>query len=169
MKLLRAAVIAAIGMTVLACSPQGDGANGADKGAVDAKELKRAKKVVERREAVMGLMGWSTGPMSGMVKGDAPYDAEVFTRQARRLAGLSEMSADLFKADVRGFDLHTEAKPEIWDDYEDFAKLAQDLVDSSNALVAASQSGDLAVASQAFKEVADDCKACHDKYKEDDH
>ena len=168
MKLIRATVFAAIGTMVLACSPQGDAPVGSDV-AVDSKELKRAKKVVERREAVMGLMGWSAGPMAGMVKEEAPYDAELFSRQARRLAGLADMTADLFKADVRAFDVHTEAKPEIWDDYGDFEQLAQDLLESSQALVLASEAGDLAAASEAFKAVADDCKACHDKYKEDDH
>ena len=107
--------------------------------------------------------------MVGMIKEQTPYDAEAFTRQARRMAALSEMVGDLFKPDVRNFDLHTEAKPELWDDYEDFARLAQDLMDSSKSLVVASEIGDLDVARKAFTAVADDCKACHDKYKEDDH
>lgn len=162
MKRMKLAVIASLGMMVLTGSVVADEAEGEE-------ALKRASKVVERREAVMGLMGWSAGPMVGMIKEQAPYDAEAFARQARRMAALSEMVGDLFKADVRKFDLHTEAKPELWDDYEDFARLAQELVASSKSLVVASEAGDLDVARKAFTAVADDCKACHDKYKEDDH
>jgi len=162
MKKMNLVVLAALGMTVLTGSVLADEATGDE-------ALKRANKVVERREAVMGLMGWSAGPMVGMIKEQTPYDAGAFTRQARRMAALSEMVDDLFKADVRQFDLHTEAKPELWDEYDDFAKLAQDLVDSSKSLVVASEAGDLDVARKAFTAVADDCKACHDKYKEDDH
>lgn len=159
---MKLVVFAVLGMTLLA------GGVVADELAGD-EALKRASKVVERREAAMSLMGWSVGPMSWMVKEQAPYDPEIFARQSRRMAALSEMVDDLFKPDVRKFDLHTEAKPEIWDDYEDFARLARELVDSSNALVAASETGDFEVARKAFTEMASDCKACHDKYKQDDH
>lgn len=162
MKRMNLAIVAALGMALLSAGAVADEVAGDE-------AAKRAGKVVERREAVMGLMGWSAGPMVGMIKEQVPYDAEAFSRQARRMAALSEMVDDLFKPDVRKFDLHTEAKPELWDDYEDFSRLAQELVESSQALVAASEAGDLEVARKAFTAVADDCKACHDKYKEDDH
>ena len=89
MKRMKLAVFAALGVMVLTGSVVADEADGDE-------ALKRANKVVERREAVMGLMGWSAGPMVGMIKEQTPYDAEAFTRQARRMAALSEMAWSVF-------------------------------------------------------------------------
>ena len=130
--------------------------------------LKRAKKIDRLRGSAMHLQNWSAGPMVAMIKKQTPYDAQAFSTQAKRLAALAEMVEDLFREDLRSFAIDTEAKPEIWDDYAEFSRLPSNLVDSSNKLVAVSANGDLADSSKAFTAVADDCKACHDKFKKDD-
>lgn len=131
--------------------------------------LNRAKKIERLRGSAMHLQGWSVGPMVGMVKGQMPYDAEAFNTRAKRLAALAEMVEDLFREDLRSFALDTEAKPEIWDEYAEFSRLARNLMDSSAKLALVSASGDLEASGKALTAVADDCKACHDKYKLDDH
>ncbi len=131
--------------------------------------LKRAKKVERLRGSAMHLQAWSVGPMVAMVKGQMPYDAAAFNTRAKRLAALAEMVEELFKEDLRSFALDTESKPEIWDEYAEFSRLAGNLMDSSAKLAMVSASGDKEASGKALTAVADDCKACHDKYKVDDH
>jgi cytochrome c556 len=131
--------------------------------------LKRAKKIEKLRGSAMYLQAWSLGPMAGMVKGQIPYDAAAFNTSAKRLSALAEMVEDLFREDLRSFALDTEAKPEIWDEYAEFSRLAGNLMDSSAKLAVVSAGGDLEASGKALTAVADDCKACHDKYKVDDH
>lgn len=130
--------------------------------------LERAEAAVKTRESLMYLVRWNVVPMAGMVKEVVPYDAGQFEINARRLAQLSAMVEDAFRADVRGVDIHTEAKPEIWDDYAEFARLAGELAESSAELARISAAGDFAASKQAFLAVGDDCKACHDKFRVDD-
>lgn len=162
MNTIRKAMMLALGLSLLAGPLAADEPGGDE-------ALKQARKAAKRREAVMYLLGWSAGPMGAMVKEQAPYDPMVFEKQAGRLADLSRMVEDLYRADLRKFDLGTEAKPEIWDDYAEFERLAAELVDSARALAQGAAGRDLAAARQAFVAVADDCKACHEKFREEDH
>lgn len=167
MKGLKTAALAVIAASVLLAS--GCAEKSAENSAVDSDGLKRAKKIDGLRGSAMHMLGWSVGPMGAMVKKEAPFDAAVFSKQAARVTALAGMVDDLFKEDLRAFDLKTEAKPTIWDDQADFARLVQALVDSSQALEAAAAGSDEEAITKAFKGVAEACKACHEKYKEDDH
>jgi cytochrome c556 len=139
----------------------------ADEAAKDP-ALDRAKGVVKVRESLMYLVRWNVAPMAGMVKEVVPYDAAQFERNAQRLAQLAAMAEDAFGPDVRGFDVHTEAKPEIWDDFAEFSRLSQELVESTAELARVAVEGKFDTSKQAFMAVADDCKACHDKFRVDD-
>lgn len=130
--------------------------------------LDRAKSAVKTRESLMYLVRWNVGPMAGMVKEVLPYDAAQFQRNALRLAQLAAMTEDAFAPDARGFDIHTEAKPEIWDDFPEFSRLSQELVESTAELAKVAADGNFDTSKQAFMAVADDCKACHDKFRVDD-
>lgn len=129
--------------------------------------LKRAKKIDHLRGSAMSLMGWNVGPMVAVIKDQAPYDPALFRRQAPRITALAGMVDELFKEDLRAFDLKTEAKPAIWDDKAEFSRLARQLVDSGVNLEAVASGEDEAATRKAFISVLDSCKACHEKFKED--
>lgn len=142
-------------------------------GALQAEEAKdpaveRAEAAVKTRESLMYLVRWNVVPMAGMVKEVVPYDAGQFELNAQRLAQLAAMVEDAFRADVRGVDIPTESRPEIWDDYAKFSALAAELAESSSELARVSAAGDFAASKEAFLAVGDDCKACHDKFRLDD-
>jgi cytochrome c556 len=133
-----------------------------------ALDSKQAKKAIEVREAVMTITGWNIVPAAGMVKEKIPYDAREFQIHAERLHFAMSMVADAFKTDTRGFGLKTEAMDKIWEDNEEFLRLAKEAEDASAALAAAAASGNFAEVKEPFMEVGKTCKACHDEFKEED-
>jgi cytochrome c556 len=58
-------------------------------------------------------------------------------------------------------------KPAMWKSRADFDAKMKTLVDRSAALATVAQGGDEARAKEAFFDVANACKACHDEYRED--
>lgn len=137
-------------------------------GAVQALDLEQAEKAVEIRQAVLKITGWNTGPAAGMVKEKIPYDPERFQVHAERIAFSMTMIPDAFRTDTREFPLETEALDLIWEEHDEFLELAADAEEKSAALAAVSRTGDLEKVTAAFLEMGQACKACHDKFREDD-
>lgn len=137
-------------------------------GTAQALDQEQAEKAAEIRQAVLEIAGWNVVPAAGMVKQKIPYDAERFQVHAERIAFSMTMIPDAFAADTREFVLHTEALDGIWEDHEEFLRLAADAKEKSATLATVSKSGDLEQVTSAFLDMGQACKACHDKFREDD-
>ncbi|MGD8978077.1 MAG: cytochrome c [Gammaproteobacteria bacterium] len=137
-------------------------------GAAQALDVEQAEKAAEIRQAVLGIAGWNTGPAAGMVKQRIPYDPERFQVYAERIAFTMTMIPDAFRIDTREFPLETEALDVIWEEHEEFLQRAADAEEKSATLAAVAKSGDLEKVTEAFLEMGQACKACHDKFREDD-
>jgi len=126
----------------------------------------KAEEVIHYRQSVMGLMGWNFAPLGAMVKDKAPWDAKEFALRAGRLEALAPQIAEGF---TKGSDTgaETDAKAEIWTDFEDFQAKLEDYIAEAKALDEAAKTGDEAKMREQFKKTAAACKACHDKYKAD--
>ena len=75
-----------------------------------ATALPKPEQSISYRQSVFSLIGWNFGPMAGMVRGTAPFDAAQFTLRAERLVALSKMPLEGFpKGSERGSG--TEALP----------------------------------------------------------
>ena len=61
----------------------------------------------------------------------------------------------------------TDAKPEIWENWDDFASKLGDLKRESQALADTAAKGDRAAMEAGFGKLGGTCKACHDEYKAD--
>jgi len=133
-----------------------------------ALDREQAEKAVEVREAVMTITGWSITPAAAMIKGKIPYEAKQFQTYAERLEAAMSMIPDAFRADTRGFGIKSESLDKVWEENEEFLKLAKDSADASAALAAASASGSLEEVQGPFMDLGKSCKACHDKFREDD-
>lgn len=59
----------------------------------------------------------------------------------------------------------TRAKPEIWENMEDFQTKGKKAYGATVALIEASQSGDKGAMMDAFKTLGGACKACHKEYR----
>ena len=126
----------------------------------------KPEKVIHYRQSVMTLIGWNFSTLGAMVKGKIPFDAGEFSRRAERIQSLAPQALEGFaKGSDKGAE--TDAKPEIWTDFDDFQTKLNDFVTETKVLGEAAKSGDEAKMKEQFKKTADTCKACHDKYKAD--
>ncbi len=126
----------------------------------------KPEKVIHYRQSVMTLIGWNFSTLGAMVKGKIAFDAKQFSKHTGRLAFLAPQVLEGFtKGSDKGAE--TDAKPEIWTDFDDFQAKLNDLVNETKALDEIAKSDDEAKMKDQFKKTADACKACHDKYKAD--
>ncbi len=120
--------------------------------------------MVKQRQAAMTLQGKYLGPIGAMLKGAAPYNADVVAVNATFLENLARMPWD-------GFDPSTQSqksktKPEAFRDGAKF-KAAADLLEAETAkLGAAARAKNEAGVRAAFGGVAKACGSCHDAYRE---
>lgn len=120
---------------------------------------------IEYRQDAFNLIKWHFGPMAAMVKGKIDYDKEDFARRAELVAALAKMPQEGF---IEGSDKgDTDAKPEIWENKDQFDKGMQMMVDNAAALAAAAQTGDMANIKPAFGQLGKTCKGCHDNFRKD--
>lgn len=124
-------------------------------------------RATEYRQSLMHVVGWNFGTMSAMNKGKMPFDAAEFAKRADRVAFLSDQLLEGFqKAPPAG--VKTDAKPEIWTHFDDFSAKAKDFVTEAKALSDIAKAKDEAKDKEQFKKLAGACKACHEKYQNDD-
>ena len=121
--------------------------------------------VVEYRQGVFTVIGWNFGPMVAMVKGENPYDGAGFEEHARRVKEMSVMALEGFQSKAMTSD--SEAKPEIWDNWEDFQAKMEEMNRQVANLYEVSRNRDLGAIRAVFGEVGGSCKSCHDDYKKD--
>ncbi len=139
--------------------------------------------VVRERHELMESMGEAVQSISAMVRGKADYDAE----RMRELAGwLSAAGGDRLTSlfPEGSHDPAGEALPAIWEDFERFSALADDLTKAANKLAEAADrppapagatppdpatgAGGEAPAMDAMTALVMSCKGCHDAFRKED-
>lgn len=116
------------------------------------------------RQSYFTLVAMNFGPIGSMVKGEMPWDDAKLKTFAGDLAALANM--DVSRAFPPGSDKGTtRAKPEIWDNKDDFKGKLEDLQQALAALQVAAGSGDKKIIAEATGAAGKACKACHDEYK----
>lgn len=123
---------------------------------------------VSYRQSLFAILGANFGPMSSMIKGEIPWDDDRFKRFAADLAMASRLDF------ARGFpdgsqSGQTRAKPEIWDNKDDFAAKFTDLREEAKNLAEAANDGNKKTILAQFQKTGGACKACHDEYKSKDY
>lgn len=118
---------------------------------------------VKERQELMKSNGDSAKVVVQMIKGEAPYDAAKAKEAMEAIQRVPEKFVKLFP---EGSDMHpkTAAKPEIWENWEDFKARLNDLETKSAAAAKAAEGG-LDSFKPAFAELGKVCKGCHEKYK----
>jgi cytochrome c556 len=127
-----------------------------------AGELERA---LEYRQGVMNVLGWNMKSMSDMMKGKKPYDKDAFARHADDLAQAAslDIAAGFPEDSDEG---ETDARADIWLDFDDFEKKLESLREASQNLSEVAKAGDKAANGQALGKTGKTCKGCHDSYKD---
>ena len=132
-----------------------------------ALDQEQAEKVTDVRQGALKVIGWNIGPMGAMAKEEMPYDADLFALHAERIAVLTGMLPEVFKADTRNNPVETEALDAIWEDFDEFTKLANAAENKALAASAMARDKDFADARAALGELGQACKDCHEKFRED--
>ena len=133
--------------------------------AQEATSEKQAKAVITFRQSLFQLLRSNIGPLGAMAKGQIPFDEAVMARNAERMAQLAAMLPDYLATDTTQFNEGSDAKPEIWQNRDDFNEKAKALLDASLALQAVVASKNESAYRGAIGDLGGTCKACHDDYK----
>lgn len=133
-----------------------------------AMDQEMAEKAAKVRQSVLTVTGWNVAPMAAMAKERIPYDAAQFQQRAERIAFMLDMVPDAFTPDTREAVLETEALDVIWEDFEEFRRLAAQARDRARAAGEAAAEGEFRDAQAAFMKMGEACKACHDRFREED-
>lgn len=128
-----------------------------------------AARAVEMRQSVVNLFAFNIGPISGMARGKAEFDADIAARNARRIAALAPMLIEAFEAmDTRPYDVKTEALPVIWEKFDEFKQKNDALIEAANEFAAIADRGDKAETLGALRGFGGKCGDCHDTFRVDD-
>lgn len=120
--------------------------------------------LVKYRQSGMKVLSGSMTQISAIVKGEVPREGEL-KAHADALAAQAKLVKAAYKDKAGGDKSH--ARPEIWQNWDDFSSKADDLETASAALAEAAGKGDRAAVRQQVAAVGKACKSCHDKYEED--
>lgn len=120
------------------------------------------------RQSWFAMVALNFGPMAETVKGNIPWNDAQMATWANELAILASM--DVTRSFGPGSDKGTtRAKPEIWDNMDDFKQKMDDFKTAAAALNVAAEGGDQKAVAAAVGDVGGACKACHDEYKAKDY
>jgi len=120
------------------------------------------------RQSYFALLAANFGPMVASVKGDIPWDQAKMENWANDLAALSTL--DVMRGFVDGSDKGTtRAKPEIWENKDDFSAKMDDLHKALAALQQTTAGGDRKAIAESVATAGKACKSCHDDYKAENY
>ena len=117
--------------------------------------------VIKDRQELMKSQGAAMKAINGILEANGPL-ADI-APQAAKLEETSAKIADLFPAGSDQGD--TKAKPEIWQNLDDFAAKAKDLHEQAAMLSTAVAGGDMAAVKAQYEKVGGACGGCHKIYK----
>ena len=126
---------------------------------------------IKLRKAGYSYMSWNMGKIKGQV-----IDQSVAYNQQQILAAANTLDAIANSGmgalygpgtDKQVGAEKTRVKPEMFENFDEVAKISGELSQATAQLVAAANADDQAALRTAFAAVGQSCKACHDKYRMD--
>ena len=118
--------------------------------------VKERMDLMEDQKDAMKLMG-------DMAKGKTPFDTAKAAEAARVIETTSAKIPELFPEGTTGHP--SEAKKEIWQNWEDFTSKADDLARAASELESAIDKAAGDEWKAGFQNVSEACKACHKSYR----
>lgn len=114
--------------------------------------------LIEYRQQIMETLGEQAAIVGMILEGRAPSDD--FALHVEVLAITAGTAKKAFEPNVVGGD----AKPEIWDQWEDFAEQLDNLSAATRELSDVVKAGGVAQAGPMVRDALT-CKSCHDTYR----
>ncbi len=129
----------------------------------------QARQIIAERKAVFTLLERNFKPVGEVLKGHAAYDPVEMRKRVERLEYLATFLDETFPASTNLGAPDTDASAEIWEDQEAFNTQLKAFGEHLKTLKDISLKETTASADfkRAALTVAQDCKACHDDFKQD--
>ncbi len=121
---------------------------------------------IQHRQNIMEIVKYSLLGMSAIIKGEVK-DQGQFPALASSMASATSVASKAFETDTRALEGKTTAKSEVWDNWQDFSKRMDTFNQAAQELAVVAKDGDMKKNVMAFKNMAKNCKSCHDEYRED--
>lgn len=131
------------------------------------KSARSANSSFKFRTATMQIYKWYLSPMGAMVKGKTDFNAKAFTRDAEGLAVVSQLGLlEGFPKDSSENEIDdSDAKSDIWENWEDFEKKFTLFQEEVKQLVKVAQSGNEEAMKSQFVKTSKTCGGCHKPYR----
>jgi cytochrome c556 len=118
--------------------------------------------LVQYRQKIMASQGASMGAINDILKNKLPYQGHIAVH-ARDIAATVALVGEAFKKEIT--EGKTDAKPEIWKEWEKFLAATEALGKESNTLAEVSKSGTMEAIEAQVKKVGGACGDCHKPYR----
>ena len=119
-------------------------------------------KNVKERMMLMKAMADNTKLIGQMLKKQTPFELNEVKQALEKLSSLSLQTPTVFE--VNATDPKSEAKQNIWDEFDEFTKLSNELAKNTSELANLVENID--DLRPTLMKVSEGCKACHSKYRE---
>lgn len=120
--------------------------------------------VVKERMDLMKIIGKNTKAIAPIATGAADLDLNIVANSANAIAAAAQQAAHKFPEG--SLSEHSEAKPNIWTDWNKFSGLIKTLANDARALENIAKSGDEAALLPAFGKMTENCKSCHTEFRQ---
>jgi cytochrome c556 len=125
-----------------------------------------AAAVKERRDLMKKTVAPAAKLGGQMVKGVVEFDPDKAAAAMTDISNVPDKYVTLFpKGTAHGEIADSEAKPEIWEDFDKFKATAQKLKDASAKAAGAAKQGK-GNFTAAFNDMTKVCKECHETFRE---
>lgn len=124
--------------------------------------------VMHERHEGMETIGKANKVLHREIDARSPNLAAI-RASARTIAGLSIKASGWFPRGTGPELGKTGARPEIWQNAQDFAAKLRDFQAEAKAFNAAAAGSDLGLIDAQYSDLSQACKACHDKYRSEMH
>lgn len=122
--------------------------------------------IVKERMDVMKAIGKAMKSLGAMAKGEAKLREKRVRSAAKAIADHSAKIEALFPDTPKSRKGHlTEAAPAIWENNEEFLALTEQMAKNAQSLEAAADGLDRKGLGKFVGKLANDCKACHQKFR----
>jgi cytochrome c556 len=118
---------------------------------------------VQYRQKLMSGHGVSMGSIGDVLKNKLPNATEHVAVHARALAEYSKLIEVAFEKNVAAG--ATDAKPEIWQSWDDYVAKAKALEEAATKLADTAQGGDAQAMMPQVRALGDSCRNCHTSYR----
>ncbi|MFL6751653.1 MAG: c-type cytochrome [Sphingomicrobium sp.] len=127
-----------------------------------------AVRIMHERHEGMETIGKNNKAIKRQLDGGSP-DLAAVRASAAKIADLSQKASGWFPKGTGPDVGKTGAKPEIWQNAQDFSTKLRNFQLAAKAFNSAAASGNVDAIKGKFGELGQACKACHDKYRSEMH